>query len=145
MSLKNASKETPKFSLRGLKVKAKCVKCYDGDTCWVVFPFNGELTRWTVRMYGVNTPEIGRCSDEEKVRGITARDFTRSYILDKEIWVKCYKFGMYGRLIADIYFNAEYEGKTMNDLIIEAGHSDCDYMRTEDKHIIDTCPSNKKE
>jgi endonuclease YncB( thermonuclease family) len=126
-----ASKKTPEFSLRGMRCLAKCVDCYDGDTCKVVFPFHGELTRWTIRVYGVNTSEIRGGSDEEKKMGILARDFTRKLVLDKMVWVSCYGFGKYGRLVADIYFDEQMEGPTLSDMLIEAGHSE-PYMRTED-------------
>ena len=131
MSLEGANKKTPKFTLRGLQCKAKVVKCYDGDTCQVVFPFHGELTRWTVRLYGINTPEVTRCSNEEKIKGIKARDFVSNLILDKEVWIKCYDWGKYGRLIADIYFTPDFTGATLSNIIIENNHSK-QYMRTED-------------
>ena len=34
------------------------VYMYDGDTIKIVFPLHGELLRWSVRISGVDTPEI---------------------------------------------------------------------------------------
>lgn len=132
VSLSGAHSKTPKFSLKGQQHHAKCVSVYDADTMNVVFPHNGELTRWTIRLYGVNAAEIRGGTEETKKAGACARDWVRSQILDKEVWVKCYGFGKYGRLVADIYLNDSFEGPTLSDILLEKDMA-IPFMRTEDK------------
>ena len=134
--LKLATNKTPEFTLRGTQCRARCVDCYDGDTCKVVFLFHGDLTRWTIRVYGVNTPEIRGVPDDVKKKGIEARDFVRELVLNHDVFVSCYGFGKYGRLIADIYFDESCTGESLSDKLISAGHS-LPYMRTEDKPASD--------
>ncbi len=57
-------------------VSAKVVKVYDGDTFTVeAYPWPGLEAKASVRIDGVDTPEIrGKC-DEEKHKAIEAREW----------------------------------------------------------------------
>ena len=69
---------------------AKCVDCYDGDTCKLDIDvgFGIVLKKTVCRLRGINTPEIRGGIDEEKKRGYDARDYLRSLILNKPIIIK---------------------------------------------------------
>jgi len=127
--LHNASKSTPKFTLDGQVYRAKCVSVYDADTVNAVFLFHGELTRWAIRIYGVNSPEIRSGTPETIMAGMRARDWVREQILDKIVYVKCYGFGKYGRLIADIYLDSTCSNQTLSSMLLENGMA-VPYMRT---------------
>jgi endonuclease YncB( thermonuclease family) len=49
---------TEEFSLEGKVLRAKVVSLYDADTCRVVFHLNNTLVKYTVRMVGIDTPEM---------------------------------------------------------------------------------------
>jgi micrococcal nuclease len=101
------SKNVRKFTLSGLRTFGKVVDVYDGDTCQVVFPLNGELYRWSVRLQGIDTPEIRGKTVEEKERGIYVRDKLREKILDQVIVLDCMDFDKYGRPLAKLYMSQD--------------------------------------
>jgi endonuclease YncB( thermonuclease family) len=129
-----AHSKTSKFSLYGHRYKSIVVKAYDADSVNIVFPFHGVLTRWATRLYGINAPEVRGGTVETKEAGADARDWVREQILGKVVWVHCYGFGKYGRLLCDIYLTDNYDGQTLSDMLLEKGMA-VPYMRTED--IID--------
>ena len=88
---------------------------YDGDTLYVEADVWPNLT-WTgsVRVVGVDTPEIrGKC-ELEKAMAVLARDFVRTLLVDKFVRlmeVANDKYG--GRVLARVYF---LENETWIDL-----------------------------
>lgn len=127
--LKHADEHTQKFSLNGQRHRAKVVKVYDADSVNIVFKHNGELIRWATRLYGVNAPEINGGSETEKLAAIVARDWVRSELLNKIVWVECMEFEKYGRLLCNIYYNKDFTGPTLSDKLIENGYAK-PYMRS---------------
>jgi micrococcal nuclease len=103
---------------------AKCVDCYDGDTCKLDIDvgFGIILRKRVCRLRGINTPELRGGSDEDKQRGYKARDFLRNLVLDKDVVIKTHKdeTGMYGRLLVDIYTE---NGDHVNELLKTSGHA----------------------
>ena len=49
-----------RFSLKENNVIAKVVQVHDGDTCDLVFEYRGELVRYSCRLEGINTAELGK-------------------------------------------------------------------------------------
>lgn len=115
MNLKDATDNIPKFSLAGQEYDAKCVSVYDGDTCHVVFNYNGQLTKWSLRLKGINCAEI----KSKDPKAIAARDFLRSLILDKIVKIKIDGFDKYGRLVGLIIS----DNININKLMIDEGHA----------------------
>jgi endonuclease YncB( thermonuclease family) len=91
------------FSLEGTIQKGKCVHVYDGDTIKIVFPLHGELLRWSVRISGVDTPEIRTKNKLEKLYGYKVKKKLQNKILNKIIYLECEEFDKYGRLLGYIY------------------------------------------
>ncbi len=84
-------------------VSAKVISVYDGDTITVdALPWPGMTIRTSVRLDGVDTPEIrGRCQAEKDL-AIKARDFVRAKV---GTTVKLYQIrhGKYaGRVVARV-------------------------------------------
>ena len=46
------------FSLKGQQLYCKIVNVYDADTCRVVFFLNNQLVKYTLRLIGVDSPEM---------------------------------------------------------------------------------------
>jgi micrococcal nuclease len=83
------------------------IKVYDGDTITIAskLPFaDSPLYRLSVRLDGIDTPEIKSKSEDEKTCAKEARDELASLILNKEIQLKNIKTEKYGRILADVYF-----------------------------------------
>ena len=101
---------------------------YDGDTCKVVFPLNGEIYRWNVRLTGYDTPEMRpprsqENREEEIEAAYAARDFLRGKVMNQDqlVYIKCGEFDKYGRLLGTLYLE-ENDEVSVNDLMIENGH-----------------------
>jgi micrococcal nuclease len=94
--------------------------CYDGDTCYVLAPSLPEpLQKMSVRILGIDTPEIrGECEEEKKL-AYEGREFANRMFREAEkiefANLDWDKYG--GRVLADVYL----DGKLYSDEIINAG------------------------
>lgn len=95
------------FHLNGYETWAKCVKQYDGDTVTVVFFLNGKPFKFRIRLAGIDTAEKTAADPYEVSHAIRASEMLKTLISDDLIWVKCYRWDKYGRLLADLYFGPE--------------------------------------
>ena len=102
--------------------KAKVVKVYDGDTITVDFDLglNVWLKGQTIRLYGIDTPEL---RGEEREKGLEARDYVRDLILNKEVFIQTYKDkkGKYGRWLGVVL--AEEVGN-INEHLVKMGYAE---------------------
>jgi endonuclease YncB( thermonuclease family) len=105
------------------------IKVYDGDTITIAskMPYeNSPLFRFSVRLDGIDTPEIKSKDKNEKALAILARDSLLQLIINKNVTLKNVKNEKYGRILADVFlhdlhinkwmieqkFAVEYDGKT---------------------------------
>ena len=123
MSLEDATDDVPKFSLAGHEYQAKCVAVYDGDTCRIVFVYNGVLIKWSLRLIGINTPEIKDKDPETVKKAIDSREFLKSLILNKIITVKINGFEKFGRLLGTVYLKQDDKDININKLMIDRGYA----------------------
>jgi micrococcal nuclease len=136
------------FSLEGQKIQAKITNVYDADTCRAVFYLDNKLVKYTVRLKGIDTPEIRpkksvEFRDEEIKAAKKSRnrfiqlctdqtiEIDKDYkkrelqsIIDKNrklVILDCHEFDKYGRLLATIYEDTD---KTcFNNVLIEEGYA----------------------
>ena len=119
-------KNTPWFSLEGLETQCKIVSIYDADTFTVVLPFNTNMYKVKCRLIGIDSAEIRTKNLDEKKIGIEGRDWLRTILLDKVIWIKCGSWGKYGgRMLGTLYMTEEDMkiGKSINSMIIDKGYA----------------------
>lgn len=90
------------------QIKAcKVIKVYDGDTVTVAaklhesFPVN----RFSVRLSGIDTPELRSNHENEKKRAIIAKTFLQDKILNQTVFLENITTEKYGRLLATIIHN----------------------------------------
>ncbi|KMP11205.1 nuclease [Candidatus Nitromaritima sp. SCGC AAA799-A02] len=102
---------------------AAYVRNYDGDTITFnlpgLHPIIGE--KISIRVNGIDTPEIrGKC-EKEKYDAQQARDMVADILKDAEkITLKNMKRGKYFRIAADVIV----DGENLADILIEAGMAD---------------------
>lgn len=120
--------DTPLFGFKDEVHKAKVVKCYDGDTIYCCFKHNGCYSKFKVRMYGFDSPEMkpsrqipNRIRNKIKKRAKAAKKRLEELILDKIVYLHCIDFGKYGRILGVVKLNSDDE-KSINDIMIEEGH-----------------------
>ena len=136
------------FSLNGKEFYCKIVNIYDADTCRAVFYLNDELVKYTIRLKGIDSPEI-RPPSKDKYRKYQIEEAKKSRNrliqlctncdielinklskkklqekIDKNkkiIRIKCEEFDKYGRLLAHLYvdYYEETETETETETEIE--------------------------
>lgn len=90
----------------------KVVKVYDGDTITIAakLDFHSEsapIYRFSVRLNGIDTPEMKGGSPHEKELAIIARDALSQKIIGKIVSLKDVCLEKYGRLLADVFLEDE--------------------------------------
>ena len=91
--------------------KGRVIKVYDGDTITIAskLPFNeSPLYRLSVRLNGIDTPEIKGKTEDEKLAAKHARDALSGLILNKVVILKNIQTEKYGRILADVYLGDLY-------------------------------------
>jgi len=91
------------FPIEGGRV----IKVYDGDTITIAskLPFNDSpLYRLSVRLNGIDAPEIKGKTEDEKLAAKQTRNALAGLILNKYVTLKNIQSEKYGRILADVYF-----------------------------------------
>ena len=84
----------------------RVIKVYDGDTITIAskLPFvESPLYRLSVRLNGIDTPEIKGKTEDEKTAAKQVRDVLSNMILNKYITLANVQTEKYGRILADVY------------------------------------------
>jgi len=110
--------------------EGQVVKVYDGDTITIAsyMPYIGgsPLYRFSVRLNGIDSPEIKGHSEEEKKAAKEARFALNDKLLHHVVSLKNITNEKYGRILADVYlgdlhinqwlldnnYAVKYDGKT---------------------------------
>lgn len=102
------------FPIKGGRV----IKCYDADTITIAskLPYKeSPLYRLSVRLTGIDAPEIKGKSEEEKELAKQARNFVSNLILNKYVRLENVESEKYGRILADVYIGDVH----LNELLIK--------------------------
>ena len=84
----------------------KVVKVYDGDTITIAAKLpgtEGPIYRFSVRLNGIDTPEIRGKSEAEKELAILARDALHELIYGNIVELRNVANEKYGRILAEVY------------------------------------------
>ena len=94
------------------------IKVYDGDTITVAskLPYDSSpVYRFSVRLNGIDTPEIKGKKEEEKTLAKKARDELSKMILNKEVTLDNVQTEKYGRVLADVHCDGIHLNSWMVD------------------------------
>jgi endonuclease YncB( thermonuclease family) len=127
LTLKNV--ET--FSLNGLNTYCKVLRIHDPDTFTVALKIGNEYYKYNIRLNGIDAPELHSKIKKESLVCKIGTEYISSKILNEVIFIKCYSFDKYGRLLADLYIN-ENDSQSINQLLV-----DCKFVRVygEDNNL----------
>ena len=141
--------DIPEYSLKNLLMEGKVVNVYDGDTIHVVFVINNQLVKYNCRLLGIDSPEICPKNVHDKTKreleiasAIKSRNFlitevtgltpeeaiTKKAIKElcgksrKLIWIKCYDFDKYGRLLVELFLNKN-DPVSLNKKMVNANYA----------------------
>lgn len=98
------------------------LNCHDGDTCKAK---NEEGLQLTLRLLGVDAPEVGSFSKKGKkgqAFGAESRDYLRTQVVGKKIRVDLYGHDVYRRYLALLYA-APTDAKSVNEKLVEEGYA----------------------
>jgi micrococcal nuclease len=96
----------------------RVIKVYDGDTITIAskLPFpDSPLYRFSVRLSGINCPEIKGMSIQEIACAKDARDAMIEMINQKDVTLKNVANEKYGRVLADVYLGDLHLNQWMID------------------------------
>jgi endonuclease YncB( thermonuclease family) len=107
------------FSFRGLRVHAKVVQVYDGDTVRIAFRYCHSMVQLSARMRGYDSPELKPRSnvidrDEQKAAAIVARNALATRVRGKVLTAALGNFDKYGRALVVLYDTLRAEALTAN-------------------------------
>lgn len=120
-------------------------KVYDGDTFTILAynaPDRHNIYRFSVRIRGIDCPEIrGKC-EEEKKWARCARDWVRDCMQGKVVVLKNIDLDKYGRVLADVQCNEIDVAKKLIELRYAVGYNGgtkvavdwADYCDCEEAH-----------
>jgi len=95
------------------------VKVYDGDTITILskLPYkDSSLYKFSVRLNGIDCPEIKGGTEKEKLRAQIAREELSKLILNKQVMLKDLKTEKYGRILAEVYLDDLHLNQYMLDM-----------------------------
>jgi len=91
---------------------AKIERIVDGDTIDILVDCGFNIfVKERIRLIGIDTPEL-----HEK-EGTQVKQFLEGYLEDKDIKVKTFKKGSFGRWLAELYADDE----NINELLLKLG------------------------
>ena len=96
----------------------RVIKVYDGDTITIVakLPYKkSPLYKFSVRLNGIDCPEIKGETDDEKQCAQLAKKELENLILNKQITLDKLATEKYGRILADVYLDDLHLNKNMLD------------------------------
>ena len=96
----------------------KVIKVYDGDTITIAskLPYDDSLLyRFSIRIFGIDTPELRTSNEVEKEIAIKARDFVIEKIYGKNVELKNIATEKYGRVLAEVVS----EDFSIGDLLVK--------------------------
>lgn len=94
----------------------KVVKVYDGDTITIAskMPWdNSPYYRFSVRINGIDCPEIKGKTESEKQCAILAREYVDSLVMSKIVHLENVKTEKYGRILADVFIEGVNIGQSL--------------------------------
>ena len=96
----------------------KVIKVYDGDTITIasqIHPSQPCIYRFSVRLLGIDSPEIKGKTENEKILAKQSRDALYNLIYGKFVTLENVNTEKYGRLLADVKYGDIHINKWMLD------------------------------
>jgi micrococcal nuclease len=97
----------------------KIIKVYDGDTITIaaMLPYEDSiLYRFSVRINGIDCPEIRTKNTDEKICALMAKKLIMEKAMDKIVSLENVQTEKYGRILADVIC----DGESLGDILLNA-------------------------
>jgi micrococcal nuclease len=105
------------FDFIDIETVGKCFRIHDGDSCRALIEYKGELTTLTIRVAGIDCPEINAKRDSlERKLAEVAKARVTTLIDGQIVRLKLQGYGKYGgRVLARIIL---LDGRDLSDVLI---------------------------
>lgn len=94
---------------------------YDGDTLKVLIDYKDVLFNLSVRLLDIDTPEISRCSEKEKLAGLCVRDHLKVLLEHKVVRLRAIKWDKWGGRINGHVWVHEDDDESVSDYLLQKG------------------------
>ena len=101
---------------------ARLIRVIDGDTIEAMVDLGFDVwTKQTIRLHGIDTPEVRTRNLNEKKLGLAAKERLSEIfsICDGKFLLKSRGIGRYGRCLGILYIKEQ----NINELLISEGHA----------------------
>ena len=98
------------------------VKVYDGDTITIAskLPYpESPMYRFSVRLNGIDSPEIKGKTKREKTLATQSRDALANLIMNKYVILRNIGTEKYGRILADVFITVENIEMNLNQWMLD--------------------------
>lgn len=138
-------RDVPKFDLSGQELWGRVWACHDSDTVKVVIEWGGTLYVLTVRLAGIDAPEMNTKNLKEKQLSIMSRDRLAVWALPEHctmgsaytekqlkqllmehpsiVYIRCAQTDKYGRTLCKLYKSPE-DSDSINDILLQENFVD---------------------
>lgn len=122
---------TKKFDLTGRFKICKILYIHDGDTVTVAVKHRGKVWCITMRLFGINAPELRVPENTPNrsaivLKAARARDALREKLLNKFALIEFHEQDKYGRWLVTVYICSSVLGKrkeNVNEFMLSNGHA----------------------
>ena len=96
--------------------RGRVIKVYDGDTITIATYVHDlpDLYRFSVRLNGIDCPEMKTKNESEKAVAELAKQRLSNVIWGKDVELRGVQLEKYGRILAEVWF----DGVSMNDMLV---------------------------
>lgn len=164
----DSAKDIPAEKIKKHEIlHGKTVKVIDGDTIRIrhlpFYPFGGRSADFdgklsentiSVRIYGVDAPEVAKFGNPSQPKGDEAKEFTQKMVGDKVVRVKLLRKDQYGRIVGKVQTGGVIPftkrdltkelAKNGYGVLYTGGGAEYDNKRDELVKLIDKAKKKKK-
>lgn len=131
---------SPLYARTYKDLKVTLVRVYDGDTIVVKIDEAPDVfCQMSVRIYGIDCPEMRSKSKKERALAQKAKMFTESKLVEKSIVLRNVRRDKYFRLLADI----EVKDGDLGTLILNEGLGKPYFGKKKETWNVDESQNNK--
>lgn len=106
--------------------KAHILSVHDGDTCTSLVELGFTVSvEVTFRLLKINAPELRGGTSASKAQAVLSRDFLRSMILGKTVYIQSVKnveSDAFGRWLCEIWLDP-LSNESVNQVMLSTGHA----------------------
>jgi endonuclease YncB( thermonuclease family) len=115
-------RDVPTVPCKGVRTPCRVAKVYDGDTCTIVMILDGGTPfKISVRLNGIDAPEMRSKSELERSAAIAVRDRLAEMVTDRIVWVYIMAWDKYGGRVRGEIYVGERDIESVSGILMAEG------------------------